>query len=133
MELLEPVVIPGLDRALLELLLIFGAVLGVGLLITAGSIAGLIRAVRRRRRGEKSSVAIVFAVIANVITSLWLSYWVGLDIYNRSNPINALFAINAALGLLPLTWLVAAIRANRARQQKPVPQMKFQKDEGGHL
>jgi len=122
MGLLEPNVVPGLDRALLELLLIFGAVLGSGLLITVSSIVGLVRAIRRRRRSERSSVAIVLALMATAITSLWLCYWVGVDIYNRSNPINALLAINAALCVLPLTWLVSAIRANRARHRELVSQ-----------
>jgi vacuolar-type H+-ATPase subunit I/STV1 len=120
MGVLEPNVIPGLDRALLELFLIFGAVLGLGLLITVGSVVGLIRAVRRRKRGEKSLPAILLALIANGITLLWLCYWIGVDIYNRSNPINALLAINASLCLLPLTWLVAAIRANRSLNRELV-------------
>ena len=118
MAVLEPNVVPGLDRALVELLLIFGAVLVLGLLITGGSIVGLVRAVRRRRRGEKSSAAIVLAVVANATTSLWLCYWVGVDVYNRANPINALLAINAALWVLPLMWLVTAIRANRRRHRE---------------
>ena len=122
MGLLEPNVVPGLDRALLELLLSFGAVLGSGLLITVSSIVGLVRAIRRRRRSERSSVAIVLALMATAIPLLWLCYWVGVDIYNRSNPINGLFAINAALCVLPLTWLVSAIRANRARQRELVSQ-----------
>lgn len=120
MGLLEPNVVPGLDRALLELVLIFSAVIGSGLLITASSIVGLVRAVRRRRRAKKSSAAIVLALIANAITSLWLCYWVGVDVYNGANPINALLAINAALCVLPLAWLVTAIRANRARHRDPV-------------
>jgi hypothetical protein len=114
LALLEPFVVPGLDKTLLQLLLILSAVVGSGLLITAGSIVGLIRAVRRRSRGEKSLVASMLAVIANAFTLLWLCYWVGVDIYNRSNPINALFVINAALCVLPLAWLLSAIRANRA-------------------
>mgnify|MGYP003693571359 CR=1 FL=1 len=40
----------------------------------------------------------------------------------KANPINALFAINAAFCLLPLSWLVAAIRANRARHDELVSQ-----------
>ena len=120
MGLLEPNVVPGLDRALLELLLIFSAVLGSGLLITVGSVVGLIRAVRRRKRGEKSLPAILLALLANGITLLWLCYWIGVDIYNRSNPINALLAINASLCLLPLAWLVAAIRANRSLNRELV-------------
>ena len=122
MGLLEPNAVPGLDRALLELFLIFSAVLGSALLITVSSIVGLVRAVRRRRRGERSSVAIVLALLATAIPLLWLCYWVGVDIYNRSNPINALLAINAALCVLPLTWLVSAIRANRVRQRGFVSQ-----------
>jgi len=122
MCLLEPNVVPGLDRALVELLLISSAVVGLGLLITACSIVGLVRAIRRRRRGEESLRAMVLAVIANAITSLWLCYWVGVDIHNRSNPINALFVINATFCILPLTWLVAAIRANRAQRPELAPQ-----------
>ena len=122
MGLLEPNAVPGLDRALLELFLIFSAVLGSALLITVSSIVGLVRAVRRRRRGERSSVAIVLALAAIAIPSLWLCYWVGVDIYNRSNPINALLAINAALCVLPFIWLVSAIRANRARHGELVLQ-----------
>ena len=122
MGLLEPNAVPGLDRALLELFLIFSAVLGSALLITVSSLVGLVRAVRRRRRGERSSVAIVLALAAIAIPSLWLCYWVGVDIYNRSNPINALLAINAALCVLPFTWLLSAIRANRARHGELVSQ-----------
>jgi hypothetical protein len=122
MGLLEPNAVPGLDRALLELFLIFSAVLGSALLITVSSLVGLVRAVRRRRRGERSLVAIVLALAAIAIPSLWLCYWVGVDIYNRSNPINAVLAINAALCVLPFTWLVSAIRANRARHRELVLQ-----------
>jgi hypothetical protein len=113
--LLEPFVIPGLDKALLELLLVFGVIIVTGLVLTLGSIAGLVRAVRRRRRGGKSSAAIGLAVMATTIASLWLCYWFAADVYERSNPINALFAVNAALCVLPLIWLIAAIRVNHVR------------------
>jgi hypothetical protein len=58
--------------------------------------------------------------LANGLTLLRLCYWIGVDIYNRSNPINALLAINASLCLLPLAWLVAAIRANRSLNRELV-------------
>jgi len=110
--LLEPTVVPGLDKALLELVAIFSVVALTGFVVTVSSIVGIIRAVRRRRRGERSLRALVLAVIGSAIASSWLCYWVGIEISTRSNPINALFGINVVLCVLPLTWLFTAIRAN---------------------
>jgi ABC-type dipeptide/oligopeptide/nickel transport system permease subunit len=87
-----------------------------GLVVTFGSIVGVIRAVRRRRRGQHSLPAIVFAVIATTITASWLSYWVAHDVRDHSNPINGLLAINFALCVLPMTWLVNAIRAHASKE-----------------
>jgi hypothetical protein len=122
MALFEPTVVPGLDRALLELLLTFGILGGLVLLVTISSIVGIIRARRRRRRGGYSVAAVVLAVLANVIAAAWLLYWLAYDIHDRSNPINALLAINLAICLLPLSWLIASIRANHARRSELVPQ-----------
>jgi hypothetical protein len=114
MGLLEPTTVPGLDRALLQLLLIFGAVAAAGLAVTVGSIIGIVRAVRRRRRGCHSTSAVVLAAIGNAVATSWLLYWVVDDLRNRSNPFNGLFAINLAFLILPLSWLRAAFRANIA-------------------
>ena len=120
--LLEPFTVPGLDKSLFELLITLGSILITGAVVTVGSVIGLIRAVRRRRCGDRSSAAVVLATIATAIVLAWLSYWVRSDLHDKANPINALFGINAALCLLPLSWLVAAIRANRARQRQLVSQ-----------
>ena len=45
MILLEPFTVPGLDKALLELLITAGVILTTGAAVTVGSIIGLIRAV----------------------------------------------------------------------------------------
>jgi hypothetical protein len=110
--LLEPKADPGIEKALLEVALIFAVILASGSVVTISSIVGLIRAIRRR--GGRSTAAVVLAAIANTITASWLLYWVGDDIYHRSNPINGLLAINFAICVLPLSWLIAAIRANVA-------------------
>jgi hypothetical protein len=117
MGFLEPNVIPGLDKAILELLLVVCAVVGSALLITVVSVAGLIRAVRRRRRGGHSRPAVALAFIALAITVLWLGYWIAVDIHNRAHPISALLAINVTLCVFPLMWLVAALNANGAQRQ----------------
>jgi uncharacterized membrane protein YhiD involved in acid resistance len=122
MILLEPFTVPGLDKALLELLITAGVILATGVAVTVGSIIGLIRALRRQRRGDRSLAAVVMAATAFVITLAWLLYWVRNDLHDKGNPVNAMFAINAALCVLPLTWLVAAIRANRARHGEWVSQ-----------
>ena len=122
MGLMEPTVIPGLDKALLQLFAIFSVVIGTGLVVTISSIVGVVRAVRRRRRGGRSVSAVALAAFANAIAAAWLIYWVAYDIHDRSNPINGLFAINVAIWLLPLSWLIASTRANRARRSELVSQ-----------
>ncbi|HJZ79731.1 MAG TPA: hypothetical protein VKD91_05280 [Pyrinomonadaceae bacterium] len=112
MCLLEPTVIPGLDRAILELLLISTAIVGAVLLLTIGSIVGIFRARRRRKRGGHSKAAVGLAAFAASISALWLSYWVGDNIYHHANPLDGLLAINLGLCVLPVFWLVTAIRAN---------------------
>ena len=114
--LLEPKAVPAIEKALLELLIIFSVIIGLGLVVTVSSIMGIIRAVGRRRRGGYSVAAVVLAAIANAISASWLLYWVSDDIYQRANPINGLLAINLALCVLPLSWLIAAIRANANSQ-----------------
>jgi len=117
MGFLEPNVIPGLDKAILELLLVVCAVVGSALLITVASVAGLLRAVRRRRRGGHSRPAVALAFIALAIMASWMGYWIVWDLHNRTNPINPLLAINVTLCVLPLMWLVAALNANGAQRQ----------------
>jgi hypothetical protein len=117
MGLLEPpLVIPGFDKAVLKLLLIFSVILITGVVVTISSIVGVIRAVRRLRRGGHSKASVVLSLIATVIAASWLAYWTGDDIYHRSNPINILLAINFAICVLPMLWLIAAIGANVARR-----------------
>ena len=118
MGLFEPTRVPGLDRALLELLLIFGILGGLVLVVTISSIVGIIRARRRRRRGGYSVAAVVLAALANLIATAWLLYWLVYDIRDRSNPINGLLAINIVISLLPFWWLIASIRANRERPRE---------------
>jgi hypothetical protein len=120
MGLMEPTVIPGLDKALLQLFAIFSVVIATGSVVTLSSIVGLVRAIRRRRRGGRSVSAVALAAFANAIAAAWLLYWLIYDIHDRSNPINGLFAINLAIWLLPLSWLIASIRANRARHSELV-------------
>jgi hypothetical protein len=117
MSLIEPTTIPGLDKALLELLIIFSVIAASGLIVTASSIAGIIRALRRRRRSGQSISAVVLAVVATAITTGWLLYWVGDDIYHRSNPIDALLLINLLICVPPWSWLSVAIHANVARRK----------------
>jgi len=114
-----PLVIPGFDKIVLKLLLIFSVVLITGAVVTISSIVGVIRALRRQRRGGHSVAAVVLGAIAMAITSLWLFYWVRDDIYHRSNPLNGMLAINLAICLLPLSWLIAAIGANAGRRKEP--------------
>jgi hypothetical protein len=117
LAILEPFTVPGLDKALLELLITLSSILITGVVVIIGSIIGLIRAVRRRRRGDRSATAVVMATTANVIALVWLLYWVRYDLHDKANPLNPLFAINAAFCLLPLSWLVAAIRTWRLNSQ----------------
>ena len=118
MALLAPFVIPGFDRVVLKLLIIVGVILVAGVVVTISSIVGVIRAVLRLRRSGHSVAAVVLAVIANVMTVAWLLYWVADDIHHNENPINVLLAINFAIALLPLSWLVAAVGANVARGRR---------------
>ena len=120
MALLEPFTVPGLDKSLFELLITLGSILITGAVVTVGSVIGLIRAIRRRRRGDRSAAAVVLAAIATAIALAWLLYWMRYDLHEKANPINALFGINAALCLLPLSWFVAAICANRERPDELV-------------
>ena len=117
MSILEPTVVNGLDKGLLELFAIFTAVIVTGLVVTIGSIVGVVRAIRRLRRGRGSVAAVWLAVFASAIAAAWLLYWLVHDLRDRSNPINPLLATNLAFCVLPLMWLVAAIRANRAPQE----------------
>ena len=122
LALLEPFTVPGLDKSLFELLITLSSILITGAVVTFGSVIGLIRAVRRRRRGDRSAAAVALALVGTAITLTWLLYWVRSDLHDKANPINALFGINAAFCLLPLSWFVAAIRANRARNRQLVSQ-----------
>jgi hypothetical protein len=117
-----PTVIPGLDKALLQFFILACGVIGSAMLVTISSIAGLIRATRRRRRGGYSLAAVVLAALANALALVWLLYWLAYDLQARSNPINGLLAINLAICLLALSWLIASIRANRARPSALVSQ-----------
>jgi len=118
MPVLEPTVIPGLDRALLELALIFGAVGGAILILTISSIVGIVRAVRRRRRGSRSRAAVTLALTAFMITTIWLLYWAGNNIRHNASPFDGLLVINLILCILPFVWLISAICANRFAAQK---------------
>jgi len=112
MSLLEPKAIPALDRALLELLVLFGAVISGLLVVSVSSIVGIVRAVRRRRRNGYSVAAVVLSAIASAISSCWLLYWVQDAFRHGSNPFDGLLAMNLMLCLLPVSWLISAIRAN---------------------
>ena len=111
LSLLEPKVIPGLDRALLEILMVFATIIGAVLSLTISSIVGIVRAKRRRRRGEHSKTAVALALMAALITTVWLLYWTGDNLYQHHNPIDGLLAINLAICVLPFCWLIAAIRS----------------------
>ena len=108
---LEPNVIPGLDRALLEILITFGLIAAAILILTIASIVGVIRAHRRRRRRQHSLSAIALALLAAGLSTAWLLYWTADNIYQRRNPFDGLLAINLALCVLPFWWLLAALRA----------------------
>jgi len=113
MALLEPFRIPGLEWLVLKLLVIAIVVVVTGILITVGSIVGLIRAILRKRRGGHSIAAVVLAAIAAALAASWLLYWAGDALYLHENPFDGFLAINAAICLLPLSWLIGAIWANR--------------------
>jgi hypothetical protein len=112
--LFEPTVIPGLDRALIEIVIAFAAIVCGILAVTIGSTVGAIRAIRRRRSRKGSRSAIALALVAAIITLAWLLYWMADNIYHRHNPLDALFAINLGLWVLPCGWLLAAWRAHRS-------------------
>jgi Kef-type K+ transport system membrane component KefB len=114
MALLEPYVIPGFDWLVLKLLCVIGIILFTGVVITLSSIVGLIRAVRRRRRGGRSIAAVMLATVAVAIVASWSLYWAADAAYHHENPLNGFLAINFAICLLPLSWLTGAIRANLA-------------------
>ena len=120
MALLEPYRIPGFEWLVLKLLVIVIGVLVTGVVITISSIVGLIRAIRRRRRGGHSNSAVVLATTAVAIAAAWLLYWTATDLSQHENPLNGFMAINSAICLLPLSWLIAAIFANGARHRKAV-------------
>jgi len=113
MALLEPYRIPGLEWLVLKLLVIAVVVVVTGVAITVSSIVGLIRAILRKRRGGHSIAAVVLAAIAAALAASWLLYWAGDALYLHQNPIDGFLAINSAICLLPLSWLCAAIWANR--------------------
>ena len=118
MAVLEPTVIPGLDRALLELLLIFGAIGSAIFILTISSIVGIVRAVQRRLRGSRSRAAVTLALTTFMITTIWLLYWAGNNILHNSHPFDGLLIINLLLCILPFAWLISAIRANRFAGKK---------------
>lgn len=114
MALFEPTVIPGLDRALLEIVISFAAI-GCGILaLTISSIVGVVRAVRRRRNGIRSRSAIALALMAALASTTWLLYWTADNIFHRQNPLDALFVINLVLCGLPFGWLLTALRAHKS-------------------
>src|SRR5260370_35096757 len=83
-----PYVIPGFDRAVLKLLLVFGVILITGVVVTVSSVIGVIRATRRRRRLGHSRAAVLLAAIATAIASSWLLYWTGDALYHGEWPID---------------------------------------------
>ena len=114
-----PLVIPGFDKIVLKLLILITVILATAVVVTISSIVGVIRALLRTRRGGHSVAAVVLSAMATAITSFWLLYWVGDDIYHRSNPLNGILAINLVICLLPVSWLIAAIGANVAPRKTP--------------
>ena len=118
MALLEPYVIPGFGKALLELLIILGTIFVAGLTIIVSSIVGIVRARRRRRRNVGSVGAVVLASLATITSAGWLLYWVASNVHERSNPVDSTFAINSSICVLAIWWLLAALRTNsRLRSQ----------------
>ena len=114
MLLLEPYRIPGFDWLVLKLLVAISVILGTGIVITISSIVGFIRAIRRRRRGGHSNAAVLLAAIALAIVASWSLYWAVDAVYQHENPLNGFLAINLGIWLLPLSWLISALRANLA-------------------
>ena len=121
MAVLEPYAIPGFDRLLVKLFLIVVTIIGSLVFLTISSIVGIIRAFRRRRRGGNSDMAIVLAGIAVALITCWLAYWVGDDIFHHQSPFNGMLAINLSFCMLPLSWLIVAIRANAAGRKSKEP------------
>jgi len=110
----------------LELLLIFSAVSAAVLLLIVGSIIGISRAMRRRRRGHYSRGAVALAGFAASTTTVWLLFWVGNSLYQNANPVDGLLAINLALCVLPFAWLLSAVRANNLfNEQRLNPSAPF--------
>ena len=109
---LEPTVVPGLDRALLEIVIALAAIVCGMLAVTISSIVGIVRAIRRRRTRKRSRGAIALALMAAMISMAWLLYWTVDNIYHRHNPLDALLAINLGLCVLPFCWLFTALRAH---------------------
>lgn len=106
-------IIPGIDWLVLKLLIIVSVVLVTGVAITISSIVRLIRAIRRRRRGEHSIAAVMLATIAAGIAASWLLYWAAEALYQHENPLNGFLAINSAICLLPCSWLIAPLAPTR--------------------
>jgi hypothetical protein len=52
------------------------------------------------------------------VRSCWLLYRVGDDFRHRSNPFDGLLAFNLMVCLLPVSWLIAAIRANTHHRRR---------------
>lgn len=119
MAILEPYRIPGFDWLVLKLLAVISVILVTGAVITISSIVGFIRAIRRRRRGGHSKAALVLAAMAVAIAISWSLYWATDALHQHENPLNSFLAINLAICLLPLSWLIATISANRARHREP--------------
>ena len=99
---------------MLEILITIGAIAGMILVLMISSIVGVVRAMRRRRRGEHSRTAVALALIAALITTAWVLYWTGDNLYQHHNPVDGLLAINLAICALPFWWLIAAIRAQKS-------------------
>ena len=118
MGLLEPYRIPGFDRLLAQLILIAAAIIFWIVTVTVASIVGIVRAVRRRRRRGHSTSAIILAGVTVATVTMWLLYFVADNLIHRANPFDSMFAMNLGLSLLPVAWLMLAIRANAAQRTK---------------
>ena len=121
MGLLEPFRIPGFDRLLAQLILILVAIIGWMLAVTVSSIVGIIRAIRRRRRGGQSTGAVVLASVVVATCAMWSLYFVGDNLLHHGNPFDSMLAINLSLSILPWLWLTFAIRTNAAARTKRMP------------
>ena len=121
MGLLAPYVIPGFDRLLVQLILIMVAIIVWMLAVTGSSIVGIIRAIRRRRRGGQSTGAIVLASVAVATCAMWSLFFVGDNLMHHANPFDSMFAINLSLSILPWLWLTFASRSNAAARTNRMP------------